>query len=265
MALPAQAKGIRLPQTVCAPLASNLRPARVLPAILAGMLSPVPSPRGHKYKDHQHTGSWVQGLSRPQTPNHSLGLLIQQEQREGPASQTSFGCWGKYIEVGESEAAYGHAPPSPLEQSPDLREGRHTGQGEETGLAGEDGHSGLGERATAQAWACGKGLGSTAPEVNRLGHLPAPAANVRTLGGRAHSAEESDQQSRGRKGELSTIFTAVHCASGPVLGPGGALGPLSPGPGAGKGKTRSTCQSFLLFSSISLGNKAGHLPLAFRF
>lgn len=112
VALPAQGKGIRLPRTVCAPLASNLRPAQGLPAILAGLLSPVPSPRGHKYKDHQHPGSWTQGLSRPQTPNHSLGLLIRQEQREGPAPQTSVGCWGNTLRLGKARQPT--AMPHPL-------------------------------------------------------------------------------------------------------------------------------------------------------
>lgn len=50
---------------------------------------------------------------------------------------------------------------------------------------GEDGPSGATEQRWACAWACGQELGNTVPEVKRLGSLPAAAANVRTLEGRA--------------------------------------------------------------------------------
>lgn len=100
------------------------------------------------------------------------------------------------------------------------------------------------EQRPGQAWACGKELGNTAPEVKRLGCLPA-AANVRTGGGRAHSAEG--------KGEPGAWLPVAHAKPGPGHGASG----VSPWAGEAPSPGRQITERWSALSLLSYTSPGG--------
>lgn len=106
----------------------------------------------------------------------------------------------------------------------------------------------------------GRGWGNAAPEVKCLGCLPAAAANVRTLEGRAHSAGENGRQRSGAKGNRGQASLPIVQAQ--LAGP--LRGPRPPLPG-GRQNLWSVLSSFFCFSSSLSGVGAVTLSAAFRF